>query len=65
MAGQPGLVCYHYTNNYDNCGYFIEDQLNGRVYIDYVNLVEPQTLQTLDGDQLDLVSRIQIDYKER
>ena len=61
----PGLICYHYTNNYDNCGYFIEDGLNGRIYLDFFDTVEQQTVQTLPGDQLNLLSRIQIRYRPR
>ena len=61
-ADQPGLVCYHYTGAYDNCGFYVEDQLSGRIYLDYIDTVEQQTIQTLDGDPLNLLSRIQIRY---
>ena len=65
MTGTPGLVCYHYRGNYDNCGFYISDSLNGRIYLDYIDTVEQQTVQTLEGDQLNLLSRVQIRYRDR
>lgn len=59
----PGLVCYHYTGSYDNCAYFIFDATNGRTYLEFITTVQQQTVQTLQGDRLSLLERVQIPYQ--
>ena len=62
MVDQPGLVCYRYTGDYDNCAFFIFDETNGRTYIEFVSTVQQQTIEVISGDRLSLMDRIQIPY---
>ncbi len=64
-ADQPGLVCYHYTGDYENCVYFIFDETNGRTYVEYVSTVQQQTVQVIPGDPLNLQERVQIRYEPK
>ena len=59
---QPGMVCYAYADNQDNCAYFTIDEISGRIYLDFVTTVQPQTVKVLGGDRMNLVSRIEVPY---
>lgn len=62
---EPGLVCYNYTNDYDNCAFYIHDESNDRIYVEFVDTVAQQTVQVLEGDRLNLQRRIQVRYRGR
>lgn len=64
-AEQPGLVCYHYSGDYENCAYFIFDETNGRTYVEFVSTVQQQTIQVIPGDPLNLQERVQIRYEPK
>ena len=64
-TSQPGLVCYHYSDDYENCAHFVLDQTNGRIYIEFVNTVQQQTVQVIPGDPLNLQERVQIRYEPK
>ncbi len=64
MPDRPGLVCYRYTDNQSNCAYFIEDTLTERLYLDFVDTVQQQTIQVSAGDSLDLQRRVQVPYRD-
>lgn len=65
LDGQrEGLVCYRYQGDYNNCAYFIADEISGRTYLEFVSTVQQQTVEVIPGDRLNLLDRIQIPYRE-
>ena len=64
MDETPGMVCYRYTDSQSNCAYFVEDSKAERIYLDFIDIVQQQTVEVIPGDNLDLQRRIQIPYWE-